>query len=166
MRESFIPKNFLPPKKTVINNYLLVPITTKETEEDWKVITTNADIITKLRGGGSRKEWPYSCTLEENFKDLAWLELCAKYKQLFCYIIRNKTDGSYIGCVYIYPIELFFPDKADKFDVDFSCWIIQSEFDKGNYNKIFKLLLHWLSQTWPFEKKRIYLRNKLIPKNL
>ena len=71
-----------------------------------------------------------------------------------------------MGCVYIYPIDLFYPEKKGKFDVDFSFWITKKEFDKGNYEMIFELLYMWLIHTWPFKKERIYLRNKLIPKKI
>lgn len=165
MRSLFVPKEFKPPEKVNLGKgYILVPISTRDTLEDWLVITNNAEIITKIRGGGSRREWPFVCTLEENFKDLSWLECCGHYKQLFSYILRRKSDNAYLGCVYIYPIELFFPEKADLYDVDFSFWIIQSEFDKGKYEEIFEGLLDWLEKDWPFDKKRIFLRNQIIPK--
>jgi len=167
MRTSFVPPDFRIPLKTDLDadNYL-IPITTKDLNEDWQVILNNADAITKTRGGGSRKDWPYTCTLEEDYKDLAWLEVCAAYRQLFCYLIRTKKDNRYIGCIYIYPIELFYPEKADDFDVDMSCWVIQSELDKGNYERIAKSLLEWLISSWPFPKKRIYFRNKLVPEEI
>ena len=167
MRMPFVPKSFTPPNKASLDDkYYLIPIYTSDVVEDWSIITSNAEIISKIRGAGSRKEWPFTCTLEENYKDLAWLELCAKYKQLFCYIIRNKKDDLYVGAIYIYPIELFFSEKSDKFDVDFSFWIVKSEFDKNKYEYIFKKLLTWLIKDWPFKKERIFLRNKIIPKDL
>ena len=164
MRKTFVPKDFKVPAKVGIgSDYYLVAITTKEVVEDWLTLTSNADAIIATRGGGSRKEWPYICTLEENLKDLAWLELCANYNHLFSYILRSKKDNSYVGCIYIYLIELFYPEKADKYDVDFSFWAVQSELDKGNYSRIFNELLNWLKKDWPFEESRIFLRNKNIP---
>jgi hypothetical protein len=169
MREEFVSKNVAVPQTKEFGDYYLVPITTNVTDEDLAVLLANADAITEQRGGGSSGTWdgwPYNYTREENFKDLAWLELCAKERQLFSYIIRRKKDNLYIGCLYIYPIELHYEKIAKDFDVDFSFWIIQSEFDKGKYDYIFKEILEWLSSEWPFKKERIYLRNKIIPKNL
>jgi hypothetical protein len=126
------------------------------------VLLTNADAIVKQRGGGSRKEWPYSCTLEENFKDLAWLEVCAAYKQLFCYVLRDKK-GTYVGAVYIYPIDLFYATQNKDYDGDFSFWITGQAYRQGQYEAIFRLLLDWLRTDWPFKPGRIYLRNTEIP---
>lgn len=161
MRQPFVPVDFKPPQGSVLGEYHLIPIQTKDVQEDLETLLKNADTITTLRGGnGSKEKWPYIFTLEENAIDIAWLEMCARNKQLFSYIIRNEKN-SYSGCVYIYPIELYFPEKADEFDVDFSFWIVQSEFDKGLYQNIYNLLYTWLEHEWPFPMKRIYLRNKL-----
>jgi hypothetical protein len=163
MRTAFVPKTFVPPQRVDMGEYYLVPITTKETMEDWHVIVDNAETISTVRGAGSRSEWPFTCTLEENYKDLAWLEVCAAYKQLFCYIIRSKKDHHYAGAIYIYPIDLFFPELGEKYDVDFSCWVVKSDFDNGKYDEIFTGLYEWLQKDWPFEKEKIYLRNALLP---
>lgn len=166
MRKPFISRNFKAPQKADLGDYYLTPISTKDVIEDWQVLLDNAEMISRLRRGGSRQDWPFKCSLEENYKDLAWLELCAKYHQLFCYILRSKEDNSYCGAVYIYPIETFYPEMARKYDVDFSFWITKKEYLKGAYERIFKDLFNWLVKDWPFGKKRIYLRNKEIPKSL
>ena len=166
MRKPFVPEDFAVPQcVTLDKTYSLFPITVKNVHEDWRVIRQNAATIHMIRGGGSRNNWPFRCTLKENYKDLAWLELCATYKQLFAYIIRRKKDNRYIGCIYIYPIELFFPKKAKKYDVDFSFWIVKEAFDTGKYEKFTVSLMNWLGRYWPFEKKRIFFRNALVPKN-
>lgn len=160
MRQLFVPTSFNPPQESLLGKYRLVPIKTSNTQEDLDILLKNADAITETRGAGSRDEWPYNITFEENLMDLAWLELCARYRQLFSYIIRDEKK-KYIGALYIYPIELFFPEKAEDFDVDFSFWIIQSELDKGTYQIIYKQLITWIEKKWPFPTKRVYLRNKL-----
>lgn len=166
MRTPFVPKIFKPPKISQISDVFYVePIMVSHNKEDQKVFTQNAEIILKTRGFGSRKGWPFIFSLEENFIDLAWLESCAINRQLFSYVIRN-TEKKYVGCIYIYPIEFYFPDKANKYDVDFSFWIIQSVYDQGLYESIFSYLLSWLKKDWPFDPKRIYLRNKEIPKEI
>lgn len=162
MRTSFVPQDFTAPRSARIGNFVAKPITTDETMEDWLVLLANADAIVKQRGGGSREEWPYSCTLEENFKDLAWLEVCAAYKQLFCYVLRDKK-GTYVGAVYIYPIDLFYAAQGKDYDVDFSFWITDQAYKQGQYEPTFRLLLDWLRTDWPFEQDRIYLRNAELP---
>lgn len=167
IRKPLTPKDFQVPHRIEFGGgYFAVPISTKEVVEDWLVLHENVDMIVQLRGGGSRQEWPYVCTLEENFKDLAWLEICANYKQLFSYVIRRKTDSAYAGCVYIYPIELFYPEFAQQYDVDFSFWITKKVYDDGAYELIFRNLLEWLVNEWNFSKNRIYLRNREIPESL
>lgn len=161
MRQPFVPADYIPPEESLLSKYRLIPISVKDTQEDLNTLLKNADTITNVRGGsGLRKKWPYMFTFEENYIDIAWLTMCARNKQLFSYIIRDN-DNAYIGCVYIYPIELYFPEKANEFDVDFSFWIVQSEFDRGEYQNVYRLLLSWLEKEWPFSLKRIYLRNKM-----
>ncbi len=167
MRRPFVPESFSVPAKVALSkNYRLEPITTAHVQEDLDVITDpkNGELIIKLRGG-SRDGWPFKCTLEENQKDLAWLEVCAGYRQLFCYILRDSED-EYVGCIYLYPIELFFADKAEEFDLDFSFWITDKVYSDSNYQEIFQLLVNWLRSDWPFEAGRIYLRNKVLPELL
>lgn len=166
MRTPLVASEFVVPAQTKLGDYTLCPISTDNAVEDWLVLTANADAIVRQRGGSvSLTEWPYSCTLEENFKDLAWLETCAEQKQLFSYILR-RADGVYAGCVYIYPIELCYPERAKDYDVDFSFWITEAEYDAGKYEPTFKALLAWLKKDWPFDQKRIYLRNQEMPANL
>lgn len=167
MRTNFLPNNFKVPTRVNLNKeYYLLPISTNELIEDWQTLLNSASAITETRGGGSRDEWPYVCSLEDDYKDLAWLEVCAKYRQLFSYIIRSVKNGSYVGCLYIYPIELFYSEKSNEFDVDFSFWITQELLDNGKYSEIAKDLINWLSNDWPFDKKRIFFRNKLVPEEI
>lgn len=162
MRQLFVPTLFTPPLRSQISDeYYVEPINTSHTKEDLQIITHNAETIIKLRGG-SRHGWPTTCTYEENYKDLAWLELCANYKQLFSYIIRDK-ERKYIGCIYIYPIELFFAERVKDYDVDFSFWVTSEVYEQGKYESIFLNLIVWLKKDWPFEQKSIYFRNKNIP---
>ncbi len=163
MRTTLVPVEFKIPEKTEVGEWYLEPVSTKIANEDLRAFTSNAEIIFKLRGG-SREGWPFKFTLKENYKDLAWLEICAKCRQLFSYILRDKRAKVYCGCIYIYPIELFFPENAEKYDVDFSFFVTQVLYDQKQYPKIFKLLYDWLIKSWPFEKSRIFLRNKEIPK--
>ncbi len=166
-RERFVAERIEIPQEYKFDQFYLVPITTDIVEEDRLTLTSNADAITQQRGGdGDKNEWPYVCSLEENMKDLAWLEVCAKYKQLFSYVIRRTDDNSYAGCIYIYPIELFFPEKAQEKNVDFSFWITQKEYDSGNYESIFNNLVDWLQTSWGFKNEEIFLRNREIPESL
>jgi hypothetical protein len=166
-REQFTPLDFSVPQNTELGNYVVVPISTKDVDDDLRALLANADIITQQRGGdGDRNKWPYTFTREENFIDLAWLETCVKNGQLFVYILRNKTDNAYAGCVCIYPIELYFPERAIDYDVDFSFWITKKKYIQGMYEEMFIRLLDWLKKDWPFRQNRIYLRNKEVPDSL
>ena len=165
MRQSFVPKSFTPPQQSQISDeYYVEPINTSHTEEDLRTITNNAETIIKLRGG-SRNGWPTIFTYEENFIDLAWLQMCFRMRQLFSYIIRDR-ENRYIGCIYIYPIELYFAEKEKDYDVDFSFWITKDAYDQEKYELIFSHLIAWLKESWPFDHKRIYFRNKKIPLRL
>lgn len=149
-----------PPTSFEFLEYYLEPIKTDIVVEDWQTLTTNAETIVATRGGGSENEWPFICSLEENYKDLAWLEICSNYKQLFSYVIRGKYNR-YVGCIYIYPIDLFYSDLKDKYDIDFTFWIVEDLFENGEYKPIYDELISWLVNTWQFDRDRIYFRNKL-----
>lgn len=73
-RNSLVPENFITPNNIKIGNYSLTLITTKDVIEDWLTLTSNALTIAKTRGANTKEEWPFVCGLEENYKDLAWLE--------------------------------------------------------------------------------------------
>lgn len=159
MKTKLLPDGFLPPQSALVGSYSAHPITTSNVMEDWLVISSNADAITRQRGEGTREGWPHHCSLEENYKDLAWLELCGVNGQLFAYILRKPGDDSYAGCAYIYPIEFQFAYLSDQYSVDFSFWITQAEEDAGKYEATYKSLLAWLEQAWPFEPASIRVRN-------
>jgi len=171
MRNPLVPSDFRVPQKAVIGNYRLEPLTATINDEDHRVIIANADAITRQRGG-SRKDdevyanWPYSFSLEDNYKDLAWLETCANWRMLFSYVMRHKVTGEYTGSVYLYPIEIIFPDLAARYDVDLSLWITQSEYDAGLYDQVFREILDWVVRGWPFDPARIHLGNAEIPDDL
>ncbi|PIY71676.1 hypothetical protein COY87_04950 [Candidatus Roizmanbacteria bacterium CG_4_10_14_0_8_um_filter_33_9] len=127
----FIPKSFSVPKKTDMNNmYFLVPITTQDVMEDWLVLTNNAETIFKTRGGRSRKEWPFVCSLEENYKDLAWLELSAEYKQLFSFIIKKNLTLNMWDVFIFIPLIFFIPKRKENLT-----WIFRFGLPKKNLIK-------------------------------
>lgn len=163
MFKNFLPKNFNIRQSFILETCKLELLTTKQVVEDYFAVLANAEMIIKLRpdsGGNkvSKETWPFKFSLEENYKDLAWLEVCASYKQLCAYIIRDLKTNQYIACVYLYPITLFYPEKAKDFDLDFSFWLSKSAYQQGRYNIIYKELAQWLHQSWPFSAKRIFWR--------
>lgn len=158
MRTRLFPDDFEVPTEGSIGPYSIHPITVAEVLEDWLVVTSNAEAIARQRGVGTRKEWPFVCSLEENLKDVAWLELCAHYRQLFGFILRDQNE-KYAGFVYIYPIEFLFPELAGEYDVDLSFWIIQAEQDAGKYEDAYQSILNWFTGNWPVESGRIRMRN-------
>lgn len=166
MRERFVPIDFERPMEADLGEYKLVAITMGDTEEDLSVLLQNADTIVKQRGGGTKDGWPHKYSYEENLKDLAWLEECAEKGMLFSYILRGKKDDKYLGCMYIYPIELFFPEKAEDFDVDFWFWIIEDLYKEDGYDEMSEVFLNWLDEKWPFDKSRIFFRKGERPINL
>jgi len=166
MRTPFVPIDFTAPAQAALGEYLLHAISTDDTTEDVQVLTTNAAAIVQQRGGSNdTTKWPHTCSFEEDLNDLAWLQVCASNNQLFSYILRD-TAGTYVGCIYIYPIELFYSQLAKDYDVDFSFWVTQSTYDAGEYEPIFTALLSWLHESWPFDPHRVYLRNLEIPESL
>jgi len=150
------------PQKYSFDEYHLVPITTDNEKEDRHTIKVNAEIIALQRGGVSENKWPYVNTRKENYKDLAWLEICHKFKQLFSYVIRENKSNRYVGCVYLYPIELYFRKLANNYDFDFWLWITKVDYEKGKYQIVYKNVMDWFVNYWGLEKKKIYFRNNKL----
>lgn len=159
MRQPLVPQNFVTPGKSEISeSYYVEPILASMNEEDLENLLESAEEIVKVRGQNhpDRNYWPFKYTLEKNYKDLAWLELCHRKKQLFSYVIRETGTERYCGCLYIYPIELFYPEKAVDYDVDFSFWVTKPTFAAGEYPVIRDDLATWLNENWPFGERVCY----------
>ncbi|MCA9381887.1 hypothetical protein KC660_00585 [Candidatus Dojkabacteria bacterium] len=141
----------------------LEKIKTDIVEEDLQTLLDNADAITSQRGGsGADDGWPYKYSLEDNLKDVAWLEICTRHQQLASYVIRNEANR-YVGCIYVYPIELHYAYKAQEYNIDFSFWITQQDYDAGLYEGIYEGLLNWMATDLKIDLNRVFLRNPETP---
>lgn len=158
-RTPFISDAVQPPTEAMIAGYRATPISVREVMEDWLMIQSHAETIAAQRGQAKREGWPFDCSLEDNYMDLAWLQRCAEDRQLFCYILRRPSDNAYVACVYIYPIELHSIEHIDRYDVDLSYWLIPQEVEAGHYTELRVALLEWLKDTWKFDLDRVYVRN-------
>lgn len=155
-----VPDGFNPPVELVYEDLVAKPLTRVDLKDDLEAVNSSAETILKTRGGS----WP-SEQLSEDFDllDLAWHEREFRDKTSFAYVVYDQ-NGTYIGCIYLYPIgerTLYSTDTKD-FDIDASWWVTTSAYNNGYYEKLYAALQVWLATEYSFAK--ILYSNAVIPR--
>jgi hypothetical protein len=163
-----VPEDFVAPVYIRIGSYIVKRIRKTDNPKDYKAILANSKLINKIRGGKlCHTNWPPpDFSLEDNLKDVVSFEKQAQEKTSFTYIIWDKEEKNYLGCIYIFSIEKKYPELKDKFDIDFSMWVVQDVYDRGEYPRVYRLVWDWLKNDWPFDHKRIFHRNVEKPEDM
>jgi len=127
--------------------------------EDVRGINASLDLIARTRGGG----WPTEPVTEEvDYVDLVWHELEFREGYSFSYAVYD-TDGTYVGCSYLYPLgrRTELSEELLDYDVDVSWWVTPAAYERGDYELLYAALRHWLATEFPFW--RAYYSNREIP---
>lgn len=161
--KKFIPDDFKVPDTCKTRSYIFRKFKKKDNVKDYQAVMKNADFIKKIRGGKlCHDDWPASdFSLEDNRKDVTSFLNNFKQRKSFAYIIWDKNESKYLGCIYLNPIEKFYIEYQDKYDVDFSMWVTKDVYKRGLYTDIYQVVYDWLREDWPF--KRIMHRNAEVP---
>jgi len=161
--KKFVSDKFKIPDAYKTKNYIIRKFMRKDNVKDYKAVMKNADFIKKIRGGKlCHDDWSVpDFSLEDNKKDVISFLNNFKKRKSFAYIIWDKNESKYLGCIYLNPIEKLYPEYRDKYDVDFSMWVTKEVYDKGLYAEIYRIVYDWLKKDWPF--KRIMHRNAEVP---
>ena len=134
-------------------------ITRADLTEDVHGINTSIDLINRTRGGG----WPTNAVAEEyNYVDLVWHELEFREGSSLTYVVRG-TDGTYLGCCYLYPLgrRTELTEQLLDYDVDVSWWVTPAAYEEGYYARLYDALRAWLEGEFCFW--RPYYSNRQIP---
>lgn len=150
---------FIAPTELVYQDIAARPLSRKDLTDDLAGVNSSIEVIQKTRGGS----WPTE-PLEEDFDflDLAWHEREFRDGDSFAYVIYSAA-GEYIGCFYLYGmgIRTELTEELLHYEVDASWWVTSAAYDKGYYDKLYKALQQWLTESFRF--KKVYYSNKQIP---
>ncbi|MBU0975575.1 MAG: hypothetical protein ABIE03_07090 [Patescibacteria group bacterium] len=159
--KKIVPDSFTVPIEFKSGEYLIRQIRKENNPKDFAAVIANSKLIDKIRGGKlCHTNWPPpDFTLDDNLKDVQSFEKQARDKTSFTYVIWDKHEESYLGCIYIFSIEKMYPELKDKYDIDFSMWVVQDIYEAGKYPEVYKQVWEWIKNDWPFDPKRVFHRN-------
>jgi hypothetical protein len=153
------PPGFHAPTELVHDDLVARAITRADLDDDVRGINASLELIRRTRGGA----WPDGpVTAEGNFADLVWHEVEWRDGVSFTYVVRY-TDGTYVGCAYLYPMGRRTPLSAEllEHDVDVSWWVTPEAHARGDYAKLHCALQGWLAGRFPFTAP--YYSNRHVP---
>ena len=154
------PPGFAVPTQLRFEHLNARAISRADLADDVRGINASLDLIARTRGVG----WPTEPVTEAvDFVDLVWHELEFRDGYSFAYAVYD-TDGNYLGCCYLYPLgrRTGLCEALLDYDVDVSWWVTPAAYERGDYDKLYAALRHWLATEFPFW--RPYYSNQEIPR--
>jgi hypothetical protein len=154
-----IPDGFQVPERLTYEHIEARALCRADLAEDVAGINASLDLINRTRGGG----WPTEAVTEaEDFVDLVWHECEFRDGYSYSYAVYD-TNGPYLGCAYLYPLgrRTDLSEALLDYDVDVSWWVTPDAYERGEYEKLYTALKHWLAAEFPFW--RAYYSNREIP---
>jgi hypothetical protein len=136
------------PAELVYEDLVARAITRADLDDDVSGINASLDLIRRTRGG----RWPTGpVTADGNYADLVWHEVEFRDATSLTYVVRY-ADGGYVGCAYLYPMgrRTLLSDELLACDVDVSWWVTPPAYARGDYDKLYHALRHWLAEAFPF----------------
>jgi hypothetical protein len=154
-----LPAGFVAPTRLIRGDIVAHALTRTDLHDDVRGINASIDLIQATRGGG----WPTEPVTEDfNFVDLVWHELEFREAASFAYVVYDRAS-TYLGCCYLYPMgrRTELTESLLEHDVDVSWWVTPDAYARGDYQKLYRALRHWLSAEFPFHAP--YYSNAEIP---
>ena len=137
-----VPDNFDVPGVLETPRMRLRPLTVDDAEKDYEaVISSEHRLRTVFRPDG---EWPDGLTLKENVMELGWHQTEFGLRTSFAYTVMTLDESAVLGCMYIYPCH------HDKYDVQVTMWVRESEADTGLDQHLYETVTKWIDEVWPF----------------
>jgi hypothetical protein len=142
-RTPIVAADFVPPAGLVTADFVLEPLGPQHNESDYAAWTSS---ITHIQGtaGFEGHDWPVEgeMTLEDNLADMHMHAKDFADRVGFTYTVLSPTDGSVIGCVYLYP------PKREGYDLNVRSWV---RADHGALDAALnETVLVWIAADWPF----------------
>ena len=148
----FVPPDFVPPTTLRTDRFLLEPLAPEHDVADLDAWSSSIEHIRATPGFVGRS-WPRPMSLEENRRDLAAHAADFVARVGFTYTVLDPSDGSTIGCVYIYP-----PDAGDtEHDAVVRTWVRASRADDDL--ALDAAVRTWLAEAWPFVRPSSFDRS-------
>jgi RimJ/RimL family protein N-acetyltransferase len=138
---AFVPDDFQPPLRLVVDHILLEPLGPEHNEDDHEAWSSSIEHI-RATPGFADGRWPRPMTLEENRADLERHARDFAARSGFTYTVLDPSDRSVIGCVYIYP------DNKGGDDAVVASWVRATH--AGCDVALRELVSRWLVEAWPF----------------
>jgi hypothetical protein len=161
VQNGLILGSFEPPERVMGEGFLLRKLMAKDAKADYEAVTSNIDLIRKIRGGS----WPtIELTYEDDVIDLGWHQREFEMKRCFAYAVMDRYDKEMLGCVYFYPPGHPFNNGGIDHpgsDVIVNMWVTNKAYDTGLYSKVWKFVEGWVETKWPF--KAPYFSNAVKP---
>jgi RimJ/RimL family protein N-acetyltransferase len=140
---AFVPDDFRPPLRLVADHFVLEPLGPEHNEDDHEAWSSSIDHI-RATPGYPDGRWPRPMTLEENRADLERHARDFAARAGFTYTVLDPSNGSVIGCVYIYP------DTKGGDDAVVSSWVRATHARRDAALR--ELVSGWLADAWPFQR--------------
>jgi hypothetical protein len=139
----FVPEEFRPPTRLVAEHFVLEPLGPEHNEDDHEAWSSSIEHI-RATPGYPDGRWPRPMSLEENRADLERHARDFAARSGFTYTVLDPSNGSVIGCVYIYP------DTQGEDDAVVLSWVRATR--ARDDAALRELVSRWLAEAWPFER--------------
>jgi RimJ/RimL family protein N-acetyltransferase len=140
---AFVPDDFQPPRRLAADHFVLEPLGPEHNEDDYEAWSSSIEHI-RATPGYPDGRWPRPMTLDENRADLERHARDFAARSGFTYTVLDPSDGSVIGCVYIYP------DNKGESDAVVTSWVRATH--AGSDAALRETVSRWLDEAWPFER--------------
>lgn len=154
-----VPDGAVIPRRLAYDGVIATALTRNDLSDDVHGINVSMELIRRTRGGG----WPTEPVTEDfNYVDLVWHECEFRDAGSYTYVLR-RTDGGYLGCLYLYPLGRRTPlsPAIVHLDVDVSWWVTPEGYAEGFYTTVFTALQHWFAAEFDFWAP--HYSNRVIP---
>jgi hypothetical protein len=154
-----LPAGVTAPRRLTYDDLVATVLSRDDLEDDVRGVNASIELIKRTRGG----TWPDGPVSEEfDLIDLVWHECEFREGDSYSYAVYD-TEGTYLGCCYLYPLGKRKPLTAElaEYDVDVSWWVTPDAYEQGYYGKLYEALEHWLAHE--FAGWRPYYSNVEIP---
>jgi hypothetical protein len=159
IRKLVLPPGFAMPARLEHADLVAEALTRADLDDDLRAVNASVELIRRMRGG----DWPAEPVTEEfDYVDLVWHEAEFREGISFAYAVRRR-DGDYLGCFYLYPMgrRTELTEELLRHDVDVSWWVTPDGYARGDYDRLYRALRHWLEEQLPFDAP--YYSNAEIP---
>jgi hypothetical protein len=148
---TWLPEDFLPPRKVTLTQCLLQVLDERHQAADYRAVCRSAD---RIRGVfGPDKGWPAAnLSAAENLEDLRRHAQEFEARKAFAYAIRCTDGRDYFGCLYLKPVKSREPratEQQRRFAAQAFVWF-DVQVPQSQTEALLDELRIWVVSTWPW----------------